>query len=134
VKIRINMAELLNCWKCGATLADVPLPLSRLAECPKCRAYLHAFRLCQFHDPRLTGRCREERAEAVRDPESANFCDWFRPRLDAHRPAAGGRQQVAKSQLAGLFGGTDDKDGAVSRDAAARAELDRLFGNPDRDS
>lgn len=128
------MAKLLNCWKCDAPLSDVPLPLSRLAECPKCRAYLRACRLCQFHDPRLTGRCREERAEAVRDPETANFCDWFRPRPNAYRQAVGGRAQAAKSQLDGLFGGTDDKDGAVSSDAAASTELNRLFRIPGKDS
>jgi len=133
-EIHANMVELLNCWKCGAPLNDMPLPLSRLAECPKCRAYLHACRLCQFYDPGLTGKCREERAETVRDPETANFCDWFRPRPHAHRPDAAGRAQAAKSRLDGLFGGASDADDAASSDEAARAELDRLFRHPDKSS
>lgn len=126
------MAELLSCWKCGAPLNDVPLPLSRLAECPKCRVYLHVCRMCQFHDPGLTGKCREERAGAVRDPETANFCDWFKPRPNAHRPDARGGAQAAKSQLDGLFGGAEASDDTAPGDVAARAELDRLFRHPDR--
>ncbi len=96
-----------QCWKCGAPLAGVPLPLPRLAECPKCRAYLHACRQCQFYDPRLTTKCREERAEEVRDREGANFCDWFKPNPDAHRPVAGNKAAAAKSKLDELFGGKD---------------------------
>lgn len=128
------MAELLTCWKCGAPLTDVPLPLSRLAECPKCRAYLHACRLCKFHDPGLTGKCREERAEAVRDRETANFCDWFKPRPNAHRSNMGGRAPAAKSRLDGLFGGAKVLDDTAPSDAVARAELDRLFRHPDKSS
>jgi hypothetical protein len=128
------MAEPLSCWKCGASLRELPLPLSRLAECPKCRAYLHVCRLCEFHDPSLTGRCREERAEAVRDPETANFCDWFKPRARARGPEAGGQAEAAKSQLEGLFGRdrtpADNEPGSTS----ARAELDRLFGSRDKNS
>lgn len=128
------MAESLTCWKCGAALNDVSLPLSRLAECPKCRAYLHACRLCEFHDPGLTGRCREERAEAVLDRETANFCDWFKPRPNAHRPGTGARAEAAKSQLDGLFGGAKVSAATPPGDAAARADLDRLFRDPDKSS
>lgn len=128
------MTEMLTCWKCGTPLDDVPLPLSRLAECPKCRAYLHACRLCAFHDPGLTGKCREERAEAVRDQETANFCDWFKPRPNAHRPGVGEKAQAAKSQLNGLFGAAKVSDDSAPSDAAARAELDRLFREPDKTS
>jgi hypothetical protein len=78
----------LVCWKCGAPLDEVPLPLSRQAECPACRAWLHVCRLCEFYDPRLTSKCREERAEEVRDREVANFCDYFKPRPDAYSAAA----------------------------------------------
>jgi hypothetical protein len=28
------MTNALICWKCGASLAELPLPLGRLAECP----------------------------------------------------------------------------------------------------
>lgn len=113
----------LVCWKCGSPLTGLPLPLSRLAECPKCRAFLHACRLCVHYDPRLTRRCREERAEEVRDPEIANFCDWFKPRPGAHRPPAVQRAQAAKGQLDALFGGA----GETPADTA-REQLERLLG------
>ena len=114
----------LVCWKCGTSLAGLPLPLSRLAECPKCRAYLHACRMCQFFDPRLTGQCREERAEEVRDKEHANFCDWFKPRSNAHRPPGEGKTQAAKAKLDNLFGGAQASDGKAD---VARDKLSDLF-------
>jgi len=113
----------LVCWKCGASLADLPLPLSRLAECPKCRAYLHACRLCEFYDPHLADKCSEDRAEEVRDKEGANFCDWFKPRPNAHRPPDNVRTRAAKASLDDLFGtaAADDRSGA------ARDHLDEIF-------
>ena len=113
----------LVCWKCGASLAVMPLPLSRLAECPKCRAYLHACRLCEFYDPCLADKCSEERAEEVRDKEGANFCDWFKPRANAHRPPDHARTQAAKARLDDLFGGAAADD----RSSAARDKLDEIF-------
>jgi len=118
------VAIALVCWKCGASAAELPLPLSRLAECPKCRAYLHACRMCQFFDPRLTGQCREERAEEVRDKEHANFCDWFKPRSNAHRPPGEGKTQAAKAKLDNLFGGAQASDGKAD---VARDKLSDLF-------
>ena len=35
----------LVCWKCGASLADLTLPLGRLEECRTCRAELHVCKL-----------------------------------------------------------------------------------------
>lgn len=98
------MAHDLVCWKCGASLAALSLPLRRLEECPMCRAELHACKLCVEFDTRIAKQCREPTAEEVRDKEHANFCDHFKPRPNAHVP----------------------RDGAVID--AARAELDRLFG------
>src|SRR5437764_1378590 len=37
------MAHDLVCWKCGAPLAELTLPLRRLEECPQCHAELHAW-------------------------------------------------------------------------------------------
>jgi hypothetical protein len=119
------MAESLVCWKCGAALAGVPLPLSREAECPKCRAWLHACRLCRFYDPRVEGKCSEERAEEVRDKESANFCDWFKPRPDAFAASAPAKSAAAKSRVDALFGGRGDAPAAAD---GARDKLDDLFG------
>jgi hypothetical protein len=66
------MTNALICWKCGASLAELPLPLGRLAECLACHAELHVCRMCEFYDPRVTNSCNEPRAEEVKDKESAN--------------------------------------------------------------
>lgn len=94
----------LSCWKCGASLAALSLPLRRLDECPACRAELHVCRLCVDYEPRVAKHCREPTAEEVRDKTRANFCDHFKPRAGAY--------------VAPDTAGVD----------AARAELDRLFG------
>jgi len=39
-----------HCWKCGAPLGDLPIPLSRIAECRACSASLHVCRMCLFYD------------------------------------------------------------------------------------
>jgi len=64
----------------------------------------------------------------VRDKEGANFCDWFRPRPDAHRPRGGEKTQAAKAGLDDLFGGTQTSGGQAE---AARDKLGDLFG-PDK--
>ena len=74
------MANDLQCWKCGAALAALSLPLRRLDECPQCRAELHVCRLCVVFDRRAYQQCREPTVEEVRDKTRANFCDHFKPR------------------------------------------------------
>ena len=74
------MAHDLVCWKCGADLAALTLPLSRRDECPRCRAELHVCRLCVDYDEELAKHCREPTAEEVSDKTGANFCDFFKPR------------------------------------------------------
>ena len=95
----------LVCWKCGAALTDLPLPLSRLAECPACRKELHVCRMCAFYDPRVARQCREPVAEDVNDKERANFCGYFQARPDAHRPQDAAAAQAARNALDELFGG-----------------------------
>jgi len=118
----------LVCWKCGASVAELPLPLSRLAECPKCRAYLHACKLCLHFAPGRPRSCNEQDAEEVTDKERANFCGWFEPRDHAFRAGSNpARASEAKSALENLFG--DGEVSTVSKTDAARSELDELFGN-----
>lgn len=120
----MRFATDLVCWKCGTSLAELPIPLSRLAECPKCRAYLHSCRLCQFYNPNLTSQCDEERAEEVRDKEGANFCDWLKPRPEAHRPRSEGKTLAAKSRLDNFFGSAQTSGGNAD---TARDKLSDLF-------
>jgi hypothetical protein len=131
------MTNDLLCWRCGASLNEVILPLSRRETCRACGAELHVCRLCTFYDPRITGGCREDRAEEVREKERANFCDWFKPRPDAYRPPDEAAARTARAQLEALFGETrasepGDEDRARSETQRAREELERLFGLDDK--
>jgi hypothetical protein len=98
------MAGDLVCWKCGATLAALSLPLRRLDECPKCRAELHVCRLCTQYDTTVYQQCREPTVEEVRDKTRANFCDYFKPKANAWSGAAGAASEKARSELDKLFG------------------------------
>ncbi len=98
------MAHALSCWKCGASLASLSLPLRRLDECLKCRAELHVCKLCIDYDTSVAKQCREPTAEEVRDKERANFCDHFKPRADAWKPANVEAIDAARSELERLFG------------------------------
>lgn len=124
------MAAALVCWKCGSSLQALPLPLSRLAECPACKAELHVCKLCQFFDPRTTRQCIEIRAEEVIDKEHANFCDWFKPRPNAFDARAQQKASAAKSKLDALFGAGPASDEPAD---AAREAAERLFGGKGAD-
>ena len=97
------MTHDLICWKCGAPLASLSLPLRRLDECPKCRAELHVCKLCVDYDIRVAKHCREPTAEEVNDKERANFCDHFKPRPKAWTPRDTAAAAQARSALEALF-------------------------------
>lgn len=120
------MNEDLVCWKCGAPLTGVPMPLSRLSVCLNCRAELYVCKLCEFHEPKLRQGCLEERAEHVQEKEHANFCEFFRPRPHAHQPRDTAGTEAARAQLKALFGGAGPE--APAAKDPAREELDKLFG------
>jgi hypothetical protein len=117
------MGEALVCWKCGASLAAVKQPFARRAECPACHAELHVCRMCMFYNPRISDRCEEPRAEHPRDTERANFCDYFKPRPDAHARRDAAKEGAARSQLDSLFGGS-----APGGSGTASDKLNDLFG------
>ena len=113
-------AKDLSCWKCGASLDGVPMPLSRLSECLSCRAELHVCRLCEFYDTRVAQACREPLAEEVKDKTRANFCEHFYPRPDAFEAGTpGASSQAPSAELAALFG-----EASAARPADAAAGLD----------
>ena len=99
----------LQCWKCGASLAALALPLGRRDACPSCRAELHVCRLCRFFDPRVAQQCREPLAEDVRDKARANFCGYFVPRPDAYRGGGAALAQGGRSALEALFQKSGEK-------------------------
>ena len=97
------MAHDLQCWKCGAALAALSLPLRRLEECPSCRAELHVCRLCVQFDRQAYQQCREPTVEEVRDKTRANFCDHFKPKAGAYIAKNEAEIAKVKSALDDLF-------------------------------
>ncbi len=118
------MSNALRCYRCGASLESLPLPLSRRDECPSCENYLHACLMCEHFDARVPKQCREDDAEEVIDKRAANFCDYFRPgagTFDAQRLA---KEQAARGRLDALFG---DGDAASESVDGALSEAEKLF-------
>ena len=111
----------LVCFSCGASLAEMTLPLRRLEVCPECDSELHVCLMCRFYDTGVAKSCREPVAEEVRDKRSANFCDYFTPRAGAYTPPD---PEVAQAQagLQALFGEESDGGGQSTLD-----ELEDLF-------
>lgn len=123
----MNASE-LQCWRCGAPLADEPLPLARAAQCRACRADLHVCRLCEFHDRSVANECREPIAERVVNKERANFCGYFRTRAGAWQADSG--PGTARAALDALFGGAATPAASPTSEKEARAALDDLFRKP----
>ena len=118
------MSHNIACFRCGASLAALSLPLSRQDSCPECSAHLHVCRMCRHYDPAVPGQCREDDAEDVFEKERLNFCDWFVPSESAFDPAAKAEADRAREALDSLFG-TGDAVDAEADPAAAEAE--KLF-------
>lgn len=92
------------CYRCGTSLADLTLPLSRQDECPDCSNYLHVCKMCRHFDASVPRQCREDGAEEVIEKERLNFCDWFiasETAFDPQRKQAADRAHV---KLDSLFG------------------------------
>ncbi len=123
------------CWRCGASIEDLPLPLGRRAECSACHSELHVCLMCQFFDPGVSQACREPIAEEVKDKKRANFCGYFQLKPDAFRPQDTAAARAARSELDALFGDgantPDDQPGdaeePLSEEALAKKRLEDLF-------
>lgn len=97
------MPSPLVCWKCGASLAALTLPLRRLDVCKACNAELHVCKMCVEYDTSYAKHCREPIAEEVRNKEEANFCDFFKPKAGAYRPRDQAEADRSKAALDALF-------------------------------
>lgn len=123
----------LVCWRCGASLSDVPKPLVRLAQCKSCGADLHVCRLCKFYNPNHFEKCDHDIAEPAREVDVANFCQYFRPRPGTCNRREMTRSNDAMAQLKGLFGEAEEEthsaeteDKPSGRDSD-KAKFDALF-------
>ena len=125
---RATMAGALTCWKCGASLAEVPVPFARVAECPACRADLHVCRMCEFFDPGVRRGCKEPIADEVSDRERANFCGYLIPMAGAGPGEGDGAERAARAELDELFGLTSSRPDSAGDEDEARRRLDELFG------
>ena len=125
----------LVCWSCGNDLSDVPLPISRQAQCSQCFQDLHACRLCQHYDASATTTCFEDRADVPVQKENANFCEYFQPQAGRFEAKRGASADDAKAQLDALFGAeAAAQDGDAPKPSQpstpedeARRKLDDLF-------
>ncbi len=130
------MADGLMCFRCGASLADLSLPLSRQDECPSCTVYLHVCKMCEFFDPNVPRQCREDGAEDVTDKEKPNFsedvtdkekpnfCDWFKPGYNQFEATRATQASEAKDALATLF---DEGETEQAEPDELMSEADKLF-------
>ncbi|MGK0298251.1 MAG: hypothetical protein ACI9XC_001869 [Gammaproteobacteria bacterium] len=130
---RMNAID-LSCWKCGASLADALLPLSRLSKCKSCNTDLHVCRLCQFFDTTVNNSCREPIAEKVTDKQKKNFCGYFQPSTSSYKTDDLSKQTAAKNQLDALFGFNKAEDGInesssgkITTEEESRKKLEDLF-------
>lgn len=124
------MSAEIVCWKCGAPLIDLILPMSRREECAACGVDQHVCRLCRNYDPNVSDQCKEDRAEVVAEKERANFCDYFEPKSDAFETKNIAAEQAARNQLADLFGENafDKESDSLSPEDKAQREWEKLFG------
>lgn len=89
----------LQCWKCGASLAGLLLPLARGGTCPSCQSALHVCRMCRHFDAHRPGQCREPSARRVADKTHANDCGAFVPRPEAYKGGGAAIAQASRSAL-----------------------------------
>ena len=123
-------SNLLNCWNCGKTLADVPLPISRHAHCTSCFEVLRCCRMCQHYRDLDHTKCAEDRADPPVIKENANFCEFFRPDRNAFNPNITQASGAAKSRLDALFVGDTEVEPAddwPENNVPKRSALDDLF-------
>lgn len=109
----------LHCYRCGASLASLTLPIGRLEECPACTVQLHVCRMCAHFAPQQPKGCNEDDAPEVRDKKSANFCDYFKPTADAFSPHELAAEQRAHAELGALFG--EDRADPAAGDGEGKA-------------
>lgn len=89
------------CWHCRHTLDEYAF--ARTAECPACGRQTHVCRNCRFYQPGLHNDCREPVADAVKDKDRANFCDYFSPNPEPPAPKDDPDDLLAAAEA--LFGG-----------------------------
>lgn len=114
----------LRCYRCGASLSALSLPLRRAELCPACGVELHVCRMCGHYAPTKPDACDEEDAVPVHNKTTANFCDWFQPTPLAFDGRAQQAENEARRKLGALFGGAAENSGQASGSGEKDALLD----------
>lgn len=115
--------SVLACYRCGASLEALTLPLARLDMCPGCDVELHVCRMCVNYSPSAPDGCIEEDAPEVRNKTTANFCDYFSPNPSAFDGRELRAEDRARTELDALFGNA----GEASKDSGQSSETDEIL-------
>ena len=89
--------------KCAACGAPAPASITLDSSCPKCRADLHACRLCNYFDPGARFECRKTIAARIVNKQARNTCELFEPRTVVERETSSGKPTDARQAFANLF-------------------------------
>jgi hypothetical protein len=91
-----------RCAACGGVL---PITAESLAQCPHCRAELHACRQCAHFDTARRFECAQPVAERVADKRALNQCPLFTMMVTVERDTSGGsaRPEDARRAFGNLF-------------------------------
>ncbi|HEU4369169.1 MAG TPA: hypothetical protein VFV05_13185 [Methylomirabilota bacterium] len=91
-----------RCAECGVVL---PVTADSLAQCPQCRAELHACRQCAHFDPARRFECTQSVAARIADKRALNACPLFSLMVTVERDTSGGavRQDGARRAFGNLF-------------------------------
>jgi hypothetical protein len=121
-----------QCQACG-TSVPYEEPIPRDSECEGCHRDLRCCMNCRHYDPSRNNACRETEAELVEDKTRRNFCEFFsfNRRSFAGEQGRPAREAAARAQLESLFGGKPSPGAGSSSDA--RRKLEDLFRRPPRD-
>jgi hypothetical protein len=91
-----------RCAECSAVL---PITADSLAQCPQCRAELHACRQCAHFDPARRFECTQDIPERIADKRARNDCARFSLMVTVERDTSGGsvRPEDARRSFGNLF-------------------------------
>jgi hypothetical protein len=91
-----------RCAECSAVL---PITADSLAQCPQCRAELHACRQCAHFDPARRFECTQDIPERIADKRARNDCACFSLMVTVERDTSGGsvRPEDARRSFGNLF-------------------------------
>jgi hypothetical protein len=91
-----------RCAECGAVL---PITADSIAQCPGCRAELHACRQCSSFDPGQRFECTQPVTERIADKRARNDCASFSIRVTVERDTSAGavRPDDARRGFQNLF-------------------------------